>query len=76
MTIISTTPAGANGNGHAANGQTTNGHRPPAQRPGQPGVIQLLREADATERHRTPPGHHTPEPRKGHQGPHWGRLLP
>jgi hypothetical protein len=51
MTIISTTPAGANGNGHAANGQTTNGHRPPAQRPGQPGVIQLLREADATERH-------------------------
>lgn len=45
MTIISTTPAGANGNGH-----TTNGHRPPAQRPGQPGVIQLLREADATER--------------------------
>ena len=44
MTIISTTPAGANGNGH-----TTNGHRPPAQRPGQPGVIQLLREADAAE---------------------------
>jgi hypothetical protein len=45
MTIISTTPAGTNGNGH-----TTNGHRPPAQRPGQPGVIQLLREADASER--------------------------
>ena len=45
MTIISTTPAGANGNGH-----TTNGHRPPAQRPGQPGVIQLLRGADTTER--------------------------
>jgi hypothetical protein len=44
MTIISTTPAGTNGNGH-----TTNGHRPPAQRPGQPGVIQLLREADATQ---------------------------
>jgi hypothetical protein len=50
MTIISTIPAGTNGNGHAANGHTTNGHRPPAQRPGQPGVIQLLREADATER--------------------------
>ncbi len=45
MTIISTTPAGANGNGH-----TTNGHRPPAQRPGQPGVIQMLRQADAAER--------------------------
>jgi hypothetical protein len=45
MTIISTTPAGANGNGH-----TTNGHRLPAQRSGQPGVIQLLREADAAER--------------------------
>ena len=55
MTIISTTPAGANGNGHAANGHTTNGHRPPAQRPGQPGVIQLLREADATERHQASP---------------------
>jgi len=41
MTIISTTPAG------------TNGHRPPAQRPGQPGVIQLLREADAAERHQS-----------------------
>jgi hypothetical protein len=39
----------ANGNGHG-HGHTTNGHRPPAQRPGQPGVIQLLREADATER--------------------------
>ena len=39
MTIISTTT------------QATNGHRPPAQRPGQPGAIQLLREADATERH-------------------------
>jgi hypothetical protein len=50
MTIISTIPAGTNGNGHAANGHTTNGHRPPAQRPSQPGVIQLLREADATER--------------------------
>jgi hypothetical protein len=50
MTIISTTPAGANGNGY-----TTNGHRPPAQRPGQPGVIQLLREADATERHQAAP---------------------
>ena len=49
MTIISTTPAGANGNGTT----TTNGHRPPAQRPGQPGVIQLLREADATERHQS-----------------------
>jgi hypothetical protein len=52
MTIISTTPAGANGNGH---GHTTNGHRPPAQRPGQPGVIQLLREADAAERKQTAP---------------------
>ncbi len=51
MTIISTTPAGANGNGHTTHGHTTNSHRPPAQRPGQPGVIQLLREADATERH-------------------------
>jgi hypothetical protein len=50
MTIISTTPAGANGNGH-----TTNGHRPPAQRPGQPGVIQLLREAAATERQQASP---------------------
>jgi hypothetical protein len=46
MTIISTTSAGAN-----CNGTATNGHRPPAQRPGQSGVIQLLREADATERH-------------------------
>jgi hypothetical protein len=50
MTIISTTPAGANGNGH-----TTNGHRLPAQRPGQPGVIQLLREADDIERHQASP---------------------
>jgi hypothetical protein len=52
MTIISTNPAGANGNGngHTTNGHNTNGHRPPAPRPGQPGVIQLLREADATER--------------------------
>ena len=50
MTIISTTPAGTNGNGHATNGQ-----RPPAQRPGQPGVIQLLREADATERQQAAP---------------------
>jgi hypothetical protein len=49
MTIISTTPAG--GNGTATNGHATNGHRSPAERPGQPGVIQLLREADATERH-------------------------
>ena len=50
MTIISTTPAGANGNGH-----TTNGHRPPTQRPGQPGVIQLLREAGAAERQQASP---------------------
>ncbi len=59
MTIISTTPAAANGNGI---GHTTNGHRPapattqpagsrpPAQRSGQAGVIQLLREADAADR--------------------------
>jgi hypothetical protein len=51
MTIISTTPAGTNGNVHNSNSPASNGHRPPAQRPGQPGVIQLLREADATERH-------------------------
>jgi hypothetical protein len=47
MTIISTNPATQAVNGH--------GHRPPAQRPGQPGVIQLLREADATERHQAAP---------------------
>jgi hypothetical protein len=56
MTIISTTPTGTNGNGH-----TTNGHRPPAQRPGQPGVIQLLREADASERHQARPAGFSPE---------------
>ncbi|MFM9086854.1 MAG: Rad52/Rad22 family DNA repair protein [Cyanobium sp.] len=66
ITIISTTPAGTNGNGSATNGHASNGHRPamatatqaasyrpPAQRPGQPGVIQLLREADAAERHQS-----------------------
>ncbi len=56
MTIISTTPAAANGNGHRPAGATpAASSRPPAQRQGQPGVIQLLREADATERHQAAP---------------------
>ena len=55
MTIISTTPAGTNGNGHRPAMATTQAanSRPPAQRPSQPSVIQLLREADAAERHQS-----------------------
>jgi hypothetical protein len=68
MTIISTTPAGANGNGHA-----TNGHRPPTQRPGQPGVIQLLREAGAAERQQAA----TPQsPAWATKGPSGGGFRP
>jgi hypothetical protein len=58
MTIISTTPAGANGNGHRpamATATQAASSRPPSQRPSQAGVIQLLREADATERHQAAP---------------------
>jgi hypothetical protein len=68
MTIISTTPAGANGNGHTINGHTTNGYRPPAQPPGQPGVIQLLREADATERQQAATPQSPAGATKGHSG--------
>ncbi len=66
MSITSTAPGRSNGNGHhatgtgnghSANGNGANGHRaaapagaPASRPPAQPGVMQLLREADAAER--------------------------
>jgi hypothetical protein len=59
MTIISTNPAGANGNGHSANGPGAT-QRPasaPLARPAdRRGVVQVLRDLDAAERNHAATG--------------------